>query len=147
METTMNISISNLEKITRAARLSGISRSAMAIRLIKMVMADDPEPRQFGTLVRYQERNRKSEWNTAHLQVKEDDYEYLLDLRKFLKMSISLIIAYAIEKFLKTIITTKITDNNRYKNYLIIKEMVDGIVCWRLYWGYPPGIIKHIIYR
>ena len=78
-----------------------------------------------------------------HLVVREDDYEYLLDLRKFLKMSVSLIIAYAVKKFLGKN-KNNITDNNRYKNYVLVKEMVDNIICWRLFWGYPPSIGEYI---
>ncbi len=144
METTVNISTNNLEKITRTAQSLGISRSAMFIMLIKMVMDDIPEPGNFGTLVRYQARKIQSDWNTFHLKVREDDYEYLLDLRKFLKMSVSLIIAYAIKKFLGKIHDKDMTDNNRYKNYVLIKEMIDNIICWRLFWGYPPSIGEHI---
>lgn len=144
METTVNISTNNLGKITRTAQSLGMSRSAMVIILIKMVMDDIPEPGRFGTLVKYQERKNQSDWSTVHLQVREDEYEYLLDLRKFLKMSVSLIIAYAIKKFLGKIHDKDITDNNRYKNYVLIKEIVDNIICWRLFWGYPPSIGEYI---
>ncbi len=144
MDTTINISTDNLGKVTQASRSLGISRSAMVIMLIKMVMDEIPEPEHFCTLIRYQERKHNSDWHTVHLQVRADDYEYLLDLRKFLKMSVSLIIAYAIKRFLKKIHKNERPDNNRYKNYVLIKEIIDGIICWRLFWGYPPSIRQFI---
>ena len=67
--------------------------------------------------------------------------EYFQDLRKLLKMSVSLLLALAVKKFLDDPTVTIDTDNYLFKSYLIVKEIVDSITCWRLYWGYPPGIM------
>lgn len=91
-------------------------------------------------MVQYQERSDKESWKTIHLTVREDEYEYLLDLRKLLKMSVSRILAFAVKKYLAKLNEKNITDKNHYKNYVIIKEFVNNIVCWRLFWGYPPNI-------
>jgi hypothetical protein len=70
--------------------------------------------------------------------------EYFLDLRKLMKMSVSLILAYAVEKFLDTIMSRNNTDNNRYRNYLIIREIIDNITRWTFIWGFPPNIEKFL---
>ena len=144
METTLNIHAHILEKISLAARSRGMSRSEMIILLIKKAMDDIPDPARIGRMVRYQRRSMPTEWCTFHVQLRMDDYEFFLDLRKLLKMSVSLIITYAIKKYVKKSKAIIYTDNNRYKNYAIIKERVDNIICWRLFWGYPPGIEKYI---
>ena len=144
METTLNIHTDILKKITVAAQTRNISRSEMILLLIKNIMDEVSQPSRFGAMVQYQERSNEEAWKTFHLVVREDDYEYLLDLRKFLKMSVSLIIACAVNKFLRKPTKTIITDNNRYKNYVLVKEMVDTIICWRLFWGYPPNIGKYL---
>jgi hypothetical protein len=142
METTINVRTDISEKITLAARSRGISRSEMIVILIKKVMDDISSPGRFGKLVQYQDRRSPNEWQTFHVQVREDDYEYFLDLRKLLKMSVSLILAYAVEKFMDRLMKRAYTDNNRYRNYIVIKDVVDNIICWKLIWGFPPNIEK-----
>ena len=144
METTLNIRTDISEKITLAARSRDISRSEMIVILIKKVMDDISNPGRIGKLVQYQDRRDPDEWHTFHLYVREDDYEYFLDLRKLLKMSVSLILAYAVEKFLDKLMKRNITDNNRFRNYVIIKDVIDNIICWRFIWGFPPNIEKLI---
>ena len=50
-------------------------------------------------------------------------------------MSVSLILAYAVEKFLDKIMKRNGTDNNRYRNYIIIKDVIDDIICWKFILG------------
>ena len=101
-------------------------------------------PGRIGKMVQYQKRRNQDEWYTFHLQVREDDYEYFLDLRKLLKMSVSLILAYAVEKYLDKLTKKNSTDNNRYRNYVVIKDVVDNIICWKFIWGFPPNIENFI---
>jgi hypothetical protein len=140
METTINIHVNILKKITRAAKSSGSSRSQIITILIKKAMDDISNPARMGRMVRYQKRRRPDEWHTFHLQLRIDDYEYFQDLRKLLKMSISLILAYAVKKFLTRLLKTKNTDNNRYKNYIVLRETIDDIISWRFIWGFPPNL-------
>lgn len=139
METTLNVHNDILEKINQAAQLRGISRSEMIIMLIKNVMKDVRNSVRFGMRVRYQKRSNPHSWETVHVRVGVDDYEYLQDLRRLLKMSISLVLAKAVKKFLKEIM--KKNDNDNYfKNYILIKEIFNGVICWKLVWGFPPGV-------
>ncbi len=57
-------------------------------------------------------------------------------------MSVSSILAYALQKYGNKLMNIKITDNYLYKNYMIIRELIDNIICWRLIWGYPPHVEK-----
>ncbi len=144
METTLNLHNSILEKLARAASIKRISRSEMIILLLKNAMNEIPDPGRLGMMVRYQKKSRPEDWHRFHLRLRMDEYEFFLDLRKLLKMSVSLILAYAVNKFLNSILKNNITDNNRYKNYIIIKEYIDSIICWKFIWGYPRNIEKYI---
>lgn len=139
METTLNVRNDILEKINQAAQLRGISRSEMIIMLIKNVMKDVQNSVRFGIRVRYQKRSNPHSSETVHVLVGMDDYEYLQDLRRLLKMSISLILAKAVKKFLKEIMKKNDTDNY-FKNYILIKEIFNDVICWKLVWGFPPGV-------
>ncbi|MBN1496450.1 MAG: hypothetical protein JXA07_06755 [Spirochaetes bacterium] len=144
METTLHVNTVILRQLIAAAQTLRISRSDLIIMLLKKLMNDISRPSRFGRMVQYQERNDKESWKTVHLTVREDDYEYLLDLRKLLKMSVSRILAFAVKKYLGKLNKKNITDKNHYKNYVIIKEFVNNIVCWRLFWGYPPNIERFL---
>ncbi len=142
METTLNIQVDILNKITRAAQSHGMSRSEMITLLIKKTIYDISDPGRPGTMVRYQKRKDLKDWQVFHIQIRSDDYEYFLDLRKLLKMSVSLILAYAVNKYLdKLEIVT--TDNYLYKHYTIIREIINDAICWKFIWGMPPDL--HIL--
>lgn len=144
METTINLHIDNLNKITHAAELCGISRSETIMLITKEMMNHIPDTDHMGNMVRYQNRSKPGEWHTFHIQLGMDEYEYLLDLRKLFKMSVSLIIAYAVKRYLKKLIKHRGADNYRFKNYVVIREVVDSIICWHIYWGYPRNLGKLI---
>ena len=140
METTINIQVDILEKITLAARSQGISRSRLIACLIKRVMEDMPDPQCIGRMVHYQKRSRPETWRTFHLTLQFDEYEYFLDLRKLLKMSVSLILAYAVKQYLHKSIKKQTADNyHSFQNYIIAREVSDTIICWKLIWGFPPN--------
>lgn len=144
METTFNVHASTLEKIARAAREKNITRSEMILLLLKTTMNDIHDPGRMGSMVRYQKKSRPEDWHRFHITLRMDDYEFFLDMRKLLKMSVSLIIAYAVNKYLNDIMKNNITDNYLFINYVIIKEVIDEIICWKLLWGYPQNLHKLI---
>ena len=106
-------------------------------------MDDVSEPGRLGTMVRYQRRCEPDKWHVFHLQVRMDDYEYFLDLRKLLKMSVSLLLAYAVEKYLDKQKVLN-TDNYWYKNYVIIKETINNTICWKFIWGFPRDLFRFL---
>jgi hypothetical protein len=73
-----------------------------------------------------------------------DEYEYLLDLRKLFKMSVSLIIASGVDRYLDMLMKGKFADNNRFNNHIVIREVAGNIICRRLYRGYPNNIAQPI---
>jgi hypothetical protein len=140
METTINIHTDILEKIQAAARTGGVSCSGLIILLFKKVMEDMPGPGKQGRRIRYQRRGKQEDWFMFHLQLREDEYEYLLDLRKLLKMSVSLILAYAVKKYLAALSKKDYTDNYQFRNYVVSREIFHNVICWRFIWGFPPDI-------
>src|SRR4030042_1185225 len=72
----------------------------MIVILLKKAMADIDNPNCMGRLVQYQARRRPDEWKTTHVRWRGDDYEYFQDMRKLLKMSVSLLLARGVKKYL-----------------------------------------------
>lgn len=144
METTLNINIHVLGKIRNAALLRRINLNGIIVFTLKKIMDEASRSVKMGRLVQYQRRCSHHEWRRVHVRFEADEYEYFLDLRKLMKMSLSLILSIAVDKFIDTINEKDNIDNNRYINYLIIKEKIDSISCWRMIWGYPPSIVQHL---
>ncbi len=139
MNTTLNINVETLKQITEAATLRSISSSEMIVTLLDMVMKDINNPDNLGRMVRYQKRRNPGDWRIFHVIIREDAYEYWLDLRKLLKMSVSLILARAVKKYLRK--SNKIySDNYRFMNYIIIKEVIDSAIVWKFIWGWPSDL-------
>lgn len=108
-------------------------------------MEDITEPVRIGKMVQYQSRRNPDEWHAFHVNLRMDDYEYFMDMKKLLKMSISLMLANAVEKYLNEILTKKLSDNYQFKNYTVIKEIIDNIIIWKFIWGFPRNIGRLII--
>jgi hypothetical protein len=144
METTLNIHVDILEMIRKEASFRNISASHLIHFFIQKAMEDIGDPGNIGRMVKYQDRHSPEEWHFFHIQLREDVYEYWQDMRKLLKMSISLILAYVVKKYLKKTRQTSNTDNYRFNSYIIIKEMIDNIIVWKYIWGIPPNLAELI---
>jgi hypothetical protein len=143
METTLNMRADILESITREAHANGMTRSQMIVFLVKKVMADTPGALPMGTMVRYQKKRSRADWRVIHVYVSAYEYEYMVDLRKLLKLSVSLICAYAVQKYLTKSQKKGMTDNYPFfTNYMVIKEIIDNIISWRIIWGFTPNLEK-----
>lgn len=142
MKTTLNIHTKILEQIACAAQIRGISRSEIIILLIKHYMNYIPNPGCLGSLVRYQKKSKPVNWHKFHIKLRVDDYEFFLDLRKLLKMSVSLILEQAVQRFLPKLLKMNTIYNHQRKNYMISKEITNGITSWKFTWGFPIHIGK-----
>ncbi len=144
MDTTLNIRNDILDQITKVARSHGVSRSKMIVLLFQKMANDIADPGHLGRMVKYQSRRAPKDWHVFHVRLREDVYEYLLDLRKLAKMSASLILAYSAEKYIDKHKRLKNTDNYPFKNYIITKEVLDNIIVWKFFWGWPYNLKKFL---
>jgi hypothetical protein len=138
IETTLHVHKCIFEKLDNAALRNMRSRTSIIKLLIQRTMRDHRRMIKTYSRIKYQKRDIKENWNIIHIVLNEYEYEYFLDIRKFFKMSVSFILAYAVMRYLDELLKMgKSTDNYCYNSYILIKETVDGIVCWKTYWGIP----------
>jgi hypothetical protein len=139
IETTLHVHKSILERLDIGADVSGRSRTSIIKHLIQRIMKDNHRMIKTYSRVQYQERDVRENWSRINIVFNEYEYEYCQDLRKFFKMSISLILAYAVLRYLDDLMKSNIsTDKYFYRNYLFIRKIMDNVICWQLYWGIPP---------
>lgn len=141
IETTIYVHNSILNKLVEGAAVTRKSINSIIKLLIQRIMRDNQRMIKRNSRIKYQERDLKENWHRIHVVLNEYEYEYCLDLRKFLKMSVSFFLAYAVLRYLDELLKNKIgTDNYYYKNYFFIKKTFDGTICWQIYWGIPPDL-------
>ena len=141
IETTLYINKSILETLNKSSAITGINKNKIIKLLMQRVMKDNQRLLKSYSRVKYQERDIKENWHRLHIVLNEYEYEYYLDMRKFFKMSVSFILAYAVMRYLDEVLKkNKSSDNYCYQNYIFMKEVVNGIICWQTYWGIPQKI-------
>jgi hypothetical protein len=149
IESTIHIHKDILEILNRGAEITGRTRTFLIKLLMQRVMNNNQQMLKSSSRIKYQRRDAKENWYQIHIVINEYEYEYYQDMRKFYKMSVSFILAYAIRRYSDEILSellngNKNTDNYFYKNYIFIKRTIDGITCWQIYWGIPLN--RHGLY-
>ncbi|MBN2160638.1 MAG: hypothetical protein JW807_14715 [Spirochaetes bacterium] len=143
INTTINIHVDVLKKLSRDALSSGESKTYVVSALLRRLGDDFEKFEKSWTRVRYQKRTPGKNWRCLHLYLKPDEYEYFLDLRKVFKVSVSFLVALAVDLYQDEVMK-KVnygTDNYRYRNYMISRMIIDGVVCWMHYWGVPHSML------
>lgn len=141
IETTLHINKGTLEMINKCAEKTRRSRTFIIKHLAQRMMSDNRKMLKTNSRIKYQERDLKENWHRIHILLNEYEYEYFLDMRKFFKMSVSYILAYAVLKYHKELMDRNINnDNYCYKNYIFVMKEVDGTILWQIYWGIPPQL-------
>ena len=147
IETTLNIEKKIMNDINNSSSNAGISRSKIIKLLFARTIKDNHKLVKSNHGIVYQDSDDNNEWHKFHIVYRIDEYEYYLDMRKLFKMSLSRILAYAVKNYLREVMEKltaknrkKFTDNYPLKNYITIKDMTTGVVCWKLFWGIPIKI-------
>ena len=145
IESTIHVHKRILEMLNKSAETTGRTRTFIIKLLMQRVMSDNKKMVKSHSRIRYQVRDVKENWHNLHICMNEYEYEYYLDMRKFYKMSVSFILAYAARRYLDDIVNKLLdnsinTDNNSYRNYIFVNETMDGITCWKIYWGIPQKL-------
>ena len=125
IDTTVNVLNDNLLAIDRAAVKVDVSRNDMMKMLLIEAIKNRDHLIEYGKTVTYQKRSSKDMWRNCHIYLSEDENEYMKDIRKYLKDSVSLLLAKAVrdylEKIIETLLGTKaaeLFDNYLYSGYV-----------------------------
>lgn len=145
IETTIHVHKSTLTVLDKISETNRRSRTFMIKLLMQRMMRDNKKMIKSYSRIKYQKRDCKDNWHRIHLGMSEYEYEYYLDMRKFYKMSVSFILAYAVRKYINEIANellngNKNTDNYLYRNYIFLRTTMNKTICWQIYWGIPQMI-------
>lgn len=144
IETTVYINDEIRKKLDAAAKLRGVTRSSLIVAIMRRVMREHGKRARFGRTVKYQEKHKDITRRCAHMSLAERDHECFIDMRKYFKLSVSLLVSYAVIRYLDETLNmieenddSYYTDNNMFNNYLFICNSTENSVCWTICWGIP----------
>jgi len=144
-KTTFNIEKDIYNTISDYAKKHGKTRSDVIIVLLYRIMNDKKTRTRIDRCVLYQKHQRCNIWHKFYIRLDINDYEYFVDMRKFFKMSVSHLLACAFHEYQ---LEFKNNDGYMYKytqkNYILIKDEIDGIIFWKIFWGYPLNISQYL---
>jgi len=137
IETTISIKLKTIQKLDTISRRRKISKSYV-IREIIMILSSHQKKflkKRYST--EYQ-RKDKGSYKKMHIYLNEPFYEHALDLRRFYRASLSLLISEAIDLLFQEILTRlKGTDNYPGLMHTMIYYETEKSMCWKHIWGIP----------
>ncbi|MEW6527967.1 MAG: hypothetical protein AB1444_15025 [Spirochaetota bacterium] len=144
IETTTCIAYEHLELFQLCAAVYKLPLHTFIINFINYVFSYKRIPVK--SYKRLQYRKRYQTWKRVHLYMYENEYEFVMDVRKICKMSLAKVIAYCVENYLYDYLAAldsdENTDNYRFSGYTFSFYLEEGIPCCQFYWGPPPELVK-----
>ena len=145
--TTLNIHVDILSKIEAAAERFKKSKRAIIVMLLKRLMLDYKLQKLAFSTVKYQDDDMEENWHCFHIRFREDENEYFVDMRKVCKLSVSHLLAIAVRRFLYRITRKRerefVANYPFFVNYVMGRRVIDGIISYHFYWGFPYEYIKN----
>ncbi len=149
IDTTVYIKVDLLTKIAEISAIHAISISEIISILIHKTLKNCSIKAKLFNSIKYQKTGDDILWHTLHVSFSEDVYEKALDLRKVMKMSVSFLIARAIELYLEQVIkelSQKNNADNYLQEYTFLSSKYNGLLYFSIFWRNPPKrIIKKFI--
>ena len=143
--TTLNLELSTYEELKTLADLKDISVSRVIVALMKFLSKEVEHRKMPERLVEYQKLSKGEEWFTCHVYLSFSEHQHFVDMRNFLKMSVSFLVSYAVRKYGTLILDFSPEefwdDKNLLPHYSFGKKTVSGqqyfIICWGKTAKYP----------
>jgi hypothetical protein len=144
IETTTCIAYEHFELFQSFAAMYKLPLHTFIINFINYVLSYKHIPVK--SYKRLQYRKRYQRWKRVHLYLYENEYEFVMDVRKICKMSLAMVITYCVENYLYDYLAAldseDNTDNYRFSGYTFSFYLEEGIPCCQFYWGPPPELLK-----
>lgn len=140
--TTLYVNVTILKKISLAADRKKISSNEIISILLRKMLKKYKSKLKLYKAVKYQKKDPSKLWKRMHVKFKEVDYELFTDQRKFFKMSVSLLLTNAVEKYLEELLREDRIEDN-YLNYLykITHDLQKDYIIWHVHWD--KSLISH----
>ncbi len=140
IDTTIYIKLDLVYKLTESSSNNGIPINKIIVILINKLLSNCSIKATLFNTVKYQKSGNDIVWHKLHVSFSPDVYEKALDLRKLMKMSVSYLIARAIELYLDQVIKElfrKDNADNYSSEYVFISSKCRGLLYFTIFWRKP----------
>lgn len=137
IRTSINIDREVYGKIIAAAKRRGVDIEDIIIALMRQLSKKYQGELIAGNAVRYQERNGGENRECVHVRWFDEEYEFLIDMRKVHKKSVSYLIVEAAMTLLDKIISNfdRLVDKYQVYPYYISKFCIHNSIGCIFLWG------------
>lgn len=141
IRTSLNMHITTKEKINNAASRLNKTKKEIIVLLLYCIVKDFKKNHVIFKSVSYQASDSEENWAPFQIRLKEVDYEFFTDFRNFYKMSVSLLLALATEKYLPRL--ENLDDDENVHNYVensgyrVTYSANSEEVTWITTWEHP----------
>lgn len=139
IRTTINIPFNVYEMLFKVADEQGIEIETLILAMLQHFSKKYRKEIIVGDAVQYQERRPEGDFRCVHVNWCEHEYEFLIDLRKVHKKSVSRLIAEAAMTYLNKCKATidYILDKYKEQPYLYSKIDIHNTLGCLFLWGIP----------
>lgn len=144
IRTTINIDAEVYRRLKDEAAKRGVDLEDVIIALMRYYSKKYRRELVAWDAVRYQERMDNGSRECVHVSWFGGEYEFLIDLRKVHKKSVSYLIAEAVLTLLDNISLNfdHYLDNYQHQTYTIAKFSIQNVIGCLFLWGTPIRSIK-----
>lgn len=145
IKTTINIKVEVYDKLKAVADQKNVEIEEIIIVLMRYFSKKFRKQLKTWKAIQYQERKPIECWRKVHVRWYGDEYEFLIDLRKIHKKSVSRLITEAVNLFLDDIWSffDIIKDNYFLTPYFILKFDIQNTLGCIILWGIPIKSLLH----
>lgn len=142
INTTVHIDESLRVSLYYIAHATGSSLTSIIVTLLKKNAYHHTGHSRAWIRIRYQRRQKGRIWTRIHVRLSPAEYEFILDLRRVYKRSVSSLIACSADKYLNDLkeTHTSTSDNYHINAYSLSTVIIDGVTCHIQMWGIPETI-------
>ncbi len=134
IKTSVYINVDKLLKVVEFSMANGLSYSEVITLLLRKLQLDgDCNIKKFSA-VKYQDDDPDKNWVVKTVYFEEICYEFFTDMRKFFKISVSFLLAKAIDLFLTTILSEENQRNYTDHDWDISRKEEKCSEIWTILW-------------
>ena len=137
--TTLNLEQSVYQKLKDLAEQKDISVSTAIVILMKYLSREVQHRKMPERLVEYQKLSEGEEWHSCHVYWSFSEYQHFVDMRNFLKMSVSFLVAEALRRYGFLLLNFSDEelwdDKNLLPHYSFAKKTISGQQFFIIGWG------------
>ncbi len=134
IKTSVYINTDKLAKVMEYSAANGLTYNEVITLLLKKMQADGGCNIRKFSAVKYQNDDPDKNWVTKTVYFEEICYEFFTDMRKFFKISVSFLLAKAIDLFLETILMEENQRNYADHDWDITRKEDDFSEIWTIFW-------------